>query len=146
MRHEILSRQNEFKCPINFYPTIGDRHNLDDARLGKETVFGNSQFGIAIENFSHRGYFSEKILDCFLLRTIPIYWGCSNIYDFFNTNGIVRVNNVDDMIYWSETLDGNYELQLEAVEENYQKALQYIDYEQNICNKVEEIFKLNNLI
>jgi len=146
MRHEIMARKNEFKCPTNFHQTIGDRHNLDDARLGKETVFGNSQFGICIENFSHRGYFTEKILDCFLMRTIPIYWGCSNIYDFFNIDGVIRVNNVDDIIYWSETLEGNYELRIEVIEENYQLALKYIDYEQNIVNKVEEIFKLNNLI
>jgi hypothetical protein len=45
-------------------------------------------FGVAIENVSHRGWFTEKILDCFLLKTIPIYWGCSNIEDYFNPKGI----------------------------------------------------------
>jgi hypothetical protein len=34
----------------------------------------------------------------------------------------------------------------DIIEENYQKALQYVDYEQNIVNKITEIFKLNNLI
>jgi hypothetical protein len=48
MRHEILDRENEIKIPTNFFKTIGDRHNQEDARLGKETVFGNSQFGIVI--------------------------------------------------------------------------------------------------
>lgn len=37
MRHEIIARQNEFKIPINFHKTIGDRHDEDDARIGKET-------------------------------------------------------------------------------------------------------------
>jgi len=75
MRWEILERKSELKVPINFFETIGDRHNIEDARKGKEEVFGDSMFGIAIENFSHRGFFTEKILDCFLLKTIPIYWG-----------------------------------------------------------------------
>jgi len=150
MRHEIIARHNEFKIPTNFHKTIGDRHNLEDARKGKEIVFGNSQFGIAIENFSHRGFFTEKIIDCFLMRTIPIYWGCSNIGDYFDINGIIHVENVDDIICKCNNIEDNfgqfYEAHRYEIEENYQKAIQYIDYEQNIVNKVEEIFKLNKLI
>lgn len=146
MRHEILAREDEFKVPTNFYKTIGDRHNEDDARIGKETVFGDSMFGIAIENFSHRGYFSEKILDCFLMKTIPIYWGCSNINDYFFEPGLFKFENVDDLIYISGILTPEvYESKKEAIERNYQLALNYVSYEQNIINKVEEIFKFNNL-
>jgi len=147
MRHEILARQSEFKCPINFHHTIGDRHNEDDARVGKEIVFGNSMFGIVIENFSHRGYFSEKILDCFLMKTIPIYWGCSNIYDYFFEPGFFKFGNVDDLIYLSNNLSSAiYESRKEAIESNYKTALNYISYEKSIISKIEEIFKLNNLV
>jgi hypothetical protein len=147
MRHEILARENEFKIPTNFYKTIGDRYNEDDASIGKETVFGNSMFGIAIENFSHRGYFSEKILDCFLMKTIPIYWGCSNIFDYFFEPGVLKFGNVDDLIYISNMLTPEfYESRKEAIEENYRLALQNINYEEKIINKIEEIFKINNLI
>jgi hypothetical protein len=146
MRHEILARENEFKIPTNFYKTIGDRHNEDDARIGKETVFGNSMFGVVIENFSHRGYFSEKILDCFLMKTIPIYWGCSNVHDYFFEPGFLKFENVDDLIYISNILTPEfYESKKEAIEYNYKTALNYINYEQSIIDKVEEIFKLNNL-
>jgi len=147
MRHEILARKNEIQIPTKFYKTIGDRHNIEDARIGKEKVFGDAQYGVAIENFSHRGWFSEKILDCFLLKTIPIYWGCSNIGDFFNKEGIIEFGNVDDFIYISNKLNKEYYHQhVDAIEDNYQKALQYVNYEQNITNKLTEIFKLNNLI
>lgn len=147
MRHEILARQNEFKIPTNFHYTIGDRHNEDNARVGKEIVFGNSMFGVVIENFSHRGYFSEKILDCFLMKTIPIYWGCSNIYDYFFEPGFLKFENVDDLIYKSNMLTPEfYESHKEAIEYNYKTALNYISYEQSIINKLEEIFKLNELI
>lgn len=149
MRHEILARAKEFEVPINFYNTIGDRHNLDDARLGKETVFGNAQYGVAIENFSHRNYFTEKILDCFLMKTIPIYWGCSNIGDFFNDRGIIQFNNIDDLIYQVNTLDEHFyrnkNTQL-AIEENYKTALKYVDYEQNVVNTITTIFEKNGLL
>jgi len=147
MRHEILARKNEIQIPTKFYKTIGNRHNIEDARIGKEEVFGDAQYGVAIENFSHRGWFSEKILDCFLLKTIPIYWGCSNIGDFFNKEGIIEFGNVDDFIYISNKLNKEYYHQhVDAIEDNYQKALQYVNYEQNVTNKLTEIFKLNNLI
>ena len=146
MRHEILARENEFKVPTKFYKTIGDRHNQENARIGKETVFSTSQYGVVIENFSHRGYFSEKILDCFLMKTIPLYNGCSNIGDFFNENGIIKFSNVDDLIFISNTLtEEYYEKNKEIIEENYQLALPYVNYENNISNKIHEIFKLNNL-
>ena len=54
MRHEILSRESEItNMPKKFFHTYGDRHNIEEARIGKEEVFGDSQFGVAIENFSH---------------------------------------------------------------------------------------------
>jgi hypothetical protein len=147
MRHELMARENEIKIPTNFYQTIGDRHNIEDARKGKETVFKNSMFGAVIENFSHRGFFTEKILDCFLLKTIPIYWGCTNINEFFNKEGLIEFGNIDDFIYLSNILtEEYYNSKKDAIEENYQKALQYIDYEQTVVNKIIEVFKLNNII
>jgi len=147
MRHELMARKNEIKIPTNFYQTIGDRHNIDDARLGKETVLANSQYGIAIENFAHRGFFTEKILDCFLLKTIPIYWGCSNIGDFFDVDGIITFDNIDDLIFKVNNLDENfYESKKEIISKNWELALKYVFYEENIVNKIKEIFKHNNII
>ena len=107
-------------------------------------------FGAVIENTSHRGYFTEKIMDCFLLKTIPIYWGCSNITDFFNKKGIIKFDNVDDFIYISNQLTEDYYNQnIEAIEENYQIALKYMNEEEygaRIANKIKELFKYNNIL
>ena len=133
--------------PKKFFETYGDRYDIENARKGKEEVFRDSMFGIAIENTSHRGYFSEKILDCFLLKTIPLYWGCSNITDFFKQEGIITFTSIDDAIYKLNNLDESYyNDRLDIIEENYQLALHYINYEQNVINKITEIFKLNKLI
>lgn len=147
LRHELLARKNEISIPTKFFDVYGDRYNIEDARKGKEEVFGDSMFGVAIENTSHNGYFTEKILDCFLLKTIPIYWGCTDIGKFFNKEGIITFGNVDEFIYITNQLDSNfYDSKKDIIEENYQKALQYVNYEQNIINKIIEIFKLNNII
>jgi len=41
------------------------------------------QYSIAIENTSKRDYWTEKISDCFLSFTVPIYFGATNIADYF---------------------------------------------------------------
>tara|TARA_R110002012_G_C11637259_1_gene610310 strand:+ start:1009 stop:1821 length:813 start_codon:yes stop_codon:yes gene_type:complete len=147
LRHELLARENELNNPTKFYDVYGNRDNIEEARIGKEEVFSDVQYGVAIENTSHRGYFSEKILDLILLKTIPIYWGCTNISDFFNKDGIIEFGNVDDLIYITNKLDKDfYNSKKEAIEENYQLALKYVDYEKNITQKVTEIFKYNVLI
>jgi hypothetical protein len=147
LRHQVTARKNELTIPTKFYETYGDRSNIEDARLGKEFIFGDSQFGIVIENTSHRGYFTEKILDCFLLKTIPIYWGCSNIGDYFDMYGIITFNNVDDLVYITNQLNENYyNNRKEIIERNWNLALQYVNYEQSIVNTITEIFKHNSLI
>jgi hypothetical protein len=147
LRHEVTARKNEFSIPTKFYETYGDRNNIEDARLGKEFIFGDSQFGVVIENTSHRGYFTEKILDCLLLKTIPLYWGCSNIGDYFDIDGIIPFNNVDDLIYISNNLTEEfYESKKEIINKNWKLALEYVHYEQNIVNTITNIFKHNNLI
>lgn len=100
-----------------------------------------------VENTSSRGYFTEKILDCFLLKTIPIYWGCSNIGDFFDIRGIIPFNNVDDLVYISNNLNEDYyNSKKEIIDKNWKLALEYVHYEQNISNTIVNIFKHNNLI
>lgn len=50
------------------------------------------KYSIAIENSSHQNYFTEKISDCFLSYTMPIYQGCPNISDYFDERSFVRID------------------------------------------------------
>jgi hypothetical protein len=45
----------------------------------------NFRFSICIENSELPNYFTEKITNAFLTNTIPLYWGCPNVTDFFET-------------------------------------------------------------
>lgn len=147
MRHELLSREEEVKIETKFYKKFGNRHDIEDARIGKEKVFSDAQFNVAIENTQHRGYFTEKILDSFLLKSIPVYWGCSNIEDYFDAEGIITFSCIDDLIFKVNNLtEDYYESKKEVIEKNYNLALQYVDYEQNIVDYIKRVFKLNQLI
>jgi hypothetical protein len=146
-RFEYHDRTKELTIPFRSWETAGIREIEETCAVAKCELFGDAQFGVVIENTSHRNYFTEKIMEMFLLKTIPVYWGCSNIGDFFNTDGIITFDNVDDLIYKLNNLDRNYyNDHLEAINENYTIALNYINYEKRVCDKIVEIFKLNNLM
>ncbi len=53
------------------------------------------KFSLAIENSSLPDYWTEKISDCFMAYTIPIYYGCTNIHEYFPEGSILHVD-VDD--------------------------------------------------
>jgi hypothetical protein len=47
------------------------------------------RYSIAFENWCSPFYWSEKLTDCFLTWTVPIYYGCSRVHDFFPEKSIV---------------------------------------------------------
>ncbi|MEI9807325.1 MAG: glycosyltransferase family 10 [Bacteroidota bacterium] len=50
------------------------------------------RYSIAIENSSQPYYFTEKINDCFLAWTIPVYYGCKNIGRYFPEKSFIQIN------------------------------------------------------
>jgi hypothetical protein len=54
-------------------------------------------YSIAVENSNTNSYFSEKILDCFMTCTIPVYWGSQAAYKTFNPKGIIDLNSFQDL-------------------------------------------------
>ncbi len=58
----------------------------------KWDVLAPYKYNICIENGIHRDYFTEKLNDCYLANTFPIYHGCPNISDFYSTDSFVEIN------------------------------------------------------
>jgi hypothetical protein len=50
------------------------------------------RYSLAVENFSNQLYWSEKLSDCFLAWTMPIYYGCSRITEYFPAEALVQVD------------------------------------------------------
>jgi hypothetical protein len=146
-RFELFDRQKEITTPTQFWDKLGERGNFEKWRQDKINSFRPYQFSLCMENTSHENYFSEKITDCILNKTIPIYWGCSNIGDFYNAEGILQFKNPDEAIKIINNLTPEYyNSKLDVIEENYKKAFQYKDYTGNVANQIKEIFQYNNLL
>jgi hypothetical protein len=62
---------------------------------GQEIIdtYKNYKFVIAMENIQKDGYITEKIINAFYSGAIPIYWGASNVNEFFNKKAFINVSN-----------------------------------------------------
>ena len=66
-------------------------------------------------------FFTDGIVDCFALGTIPIFRGCPNIGKFFNKDGIICFNTIDELdVILSNLTEKDYYDRIEAVKENYE--------------------------
>ena len=63
----------------------------------KIPLFKESMFHITVENSRYENYITEKVIDCFMSYTIPIYWGSPNIGDHFDKNGIISFANIEEL-------------------------------------------------
>jgi len=131
--HLFNSRNNPFNgLPIDRQMTDGDRKN--------ELFY--SQFHIAIENVSQKNYFSEKLIDCFQTKTIPIYLGCPNISDFFDIKGMLIVNSLDEIIDVCNSITPEtYNKMLEYVNLNYELSIPHANFRETLKNKIIDFVK-----
>ena len=112
---------------VNSYSVLGSK---------KDSLF-DSQFHICIENAKRKNWFTEKLMDCLATKTVPIYWGCSNIGDWFDIRGFMIVNDLNEIISASNSIsEETYNNMLPYIEENYNKAKPFLTIEERLKEKM----------
>jgi len=84
-------------------------------------------FSFAMENSCYESYFTEKLHDCLLTGTMPVYLGAPDIGDFYNIDGIIVMGRDDEgsVVFNSEVLTEEYYYDhLDAVKDNYNRVLE----------------------
>lgn len=141
--HKSWNKYHSFRHEI--YPSIKDK--VDGYGTGcnrgikfKAEGLNDYCFSIAMENYDSPGLFTEKILDCILSGTIPIFYGPSDIGLYFNERGILRFENLDQLndILNNLSFEKYNELKQYALE-NFEIAKNYIYPEEFIKNFVNNI-------
>ena len=150
LRRELWNRRDEIRIPKEFY--LSSLHILredyvNNLVLGRgktdKNVAMNSMFHIAIDSVNKYNFFSEKLLDPLITKTIPIYWGCSNLSEFFNMDGIIKVDSVDDIINATDFLTEEYYYsKMDAINENFTTAVGYSDWNKAIEVEIKKCLKL----
>jgi hypothetical protein len=91
------------------------------------------RFSIVIENDRDQGYyFSEKLVDCFVLATVPIMWGTGeHLVKLFDARGFIFWQTPEDLhrilreLDTREKQEKEYMKRIEAIKCNYRSALQF---------------------
>jgi hypothetical protein len=140
LRNSVYQNKHKFKIETNFFNGNGfNDPKLKNLGEFKHPLF-NSMFNICIENVKKQNFFTEKLIDCFITKTIPIYYGCKNINEYFNEKGFYIVDSFEDIINISNNLsEVDYYDKLKYVEDNFERSKQYCDLRKRIVNKIEEI-------
>lgn len=114
---ELLKSKSKMVSAIGSVQRILDFHKirtriLDGIEQRKEQdidVFGKGRtfiaeksdglrsyrYSIAIENSVSENYWTEKIADCFLNLTVPVYLGAPNIRSYFPAESLIQVTEHD---------------------------------------------------
>lgn len=97
------------------------------------------RFQVVVENTKSDYYFTEKIIDCFQTGTIPIYWGCPSINNFFDSDGIINFNTIEDLNLILKSLSNDlYDSKIESIKNNFEISKNYLIAEDYI---VKNYFK-----
>jgi len=84
-------------------------------------------FSFAIENVKTDYYFTEKLIDCFVTGTVPIYWGCPSIGNYFNTEGMIIFDTIDEIKEMIEDLtQEKYESMKPHIEDNFERSKEFL--------------------
>ena len=159
LRHNVWRNKDRIATPKVFYLSgnapykhhfvpwpEADYTNSLILGASKEPLF-NSMFHIAIENCSIKNYFTEKIVDCFQTRTVPIYYGCKNISEFFNEYGIIQCSDLEDIISaCNQVTPEVYERMFPLLNDNYERSMAWVDHDEQIKNAVTLILREENYI
>jgi len=109
-------------------------------------AYRDYKFNVAMENDKQDYYFTEKLCTCFSNKVVPIYYGARKIDDFFDMDGVIYVENRDDIpeIIRNLDIDKEYEKRKKAIDRNYELVKQFKSFDDYFYNKykkeIEELF------
>lgn len=128
LRHDVIKAIRN-KVDIDLFGGLTSRGGYNPIE-DKSDGLSPYMFSIVIENAKSPHYFSEKIIDCILCGTVPIYWGADKIGSYFNLNGFFIFNNIEDLE--KILLNLNYETycnMIPYIKENFEIASKFVTVE-----------------
>ena len=83
-----------------------------------------------------QNWFTEKLVDCFRTKTIPIYKGCPNIKDFYNEKGIIFFNSMEELSSILNDVNQNgdsiYDSMKKELDDNYDRSWADLEFNERV--------------
>jgi hypothetical protein len=100
-RHKLVEAILKTNLPIDIWGNGTDLYKYTNDKRVKtkfddlHNMYDSYKFHIAIENFTTPHYISEKLLNCLICSTMPIYWGCKNVSNYIDN--VILLSKNDDL-------------------------------------------------
>ena len=88
----------------------------------KEDGLRDYMFSVGIENAVYDIYFTEKLTDCFACGTIPIFYGCKGVTEYFNEDGIIFLDDDFDLSMLTKDL---YYSKMDVIKDNFERSINF---------------------
>ena len=86
------------------------------------------RYSVVIENSREPHLISEKLIDALLLKTVPIYWGATEVARHFDPEGMILCESEEDIRRAITGISAeDYARRLPAIEANREAATRYAD-------------------
>ncbi len=132
LRHRIAAWSKRASPDLKLYGTAYQR--VEDKREAHDDFY----FSVCIENSRTPGYFTEKLIDSFLCRSLPIYWGAPDIAHFFDPRGMICCSTESELQHTITTMTvADYNARLPYLEANIQRALVFSDFLMNAVHVLQ---------
>lgn len=122
LRHDIFDRYHALLDTYKYADNTGSTTYGRKADYLVPTLYS-----ICPENCKIPGYFTEKVIDCFLTGNVPIYYGDDLSKFGFNNKGIIYIEKVYDMENVFDIISqDDYAMRAEALDHNLRHAMNFI--------------------
>lgn len=132
IRRDVWNKEKDIIIPTKFYDSVNDPINdghpfiPGTGLLSDKIELYKSMYNICFENIysDDEENFSQRLIDCFINKTIPIYRGYNNIGKHFNMDGIIYVHSAEEAIEKINKLTPEYyKSKYVAIEDNYNRVI-----------------------
>ena len=132
-RHEIYDRLIN-KHPIDMWGS-GYKPFKD-----KVEPLSEYYYSISVMNSNLNNFFTEVLIDNFMCGTVPIFWGCPNISEYFDMGGIITFDTIEELDVILNNLSiEDYNKRLPAIKNNLELAKKYSSTDDYIANIIKEM-------
>jgi hypothetical protein len=98
----------------------------------KADAIDTYKYHVVIENVSQKDHWSEKLADAFLGNALPIYYGCTNIQDYFSPKSFIAIDPYDEdrsiQIIKDAIQSNEYDNRVEAIRESRELVLKKYNF------------------
>ena len=142
-KHTLHNLRYKFTCELKkLIPELDIYGHGVKVINDKADALDNYKYHIAIENYSGKNHWTEKLSDPFLGLCLPFYYGATNVEDYFPKESFIEIDIYDieksAKIIKEAIKNNEYEKRLEQIKQAQKLVLNRYNFFVTVAKIIEE--------